>query len=76
MSYICQNCGKGTVHGISQRHKRGVAGRRWKKRAQATKRLFKPNLQKITVIKSRERVQMLLCTSCIKKFKKEGKIKS
>jgi ribosomal protein L28 len=75
MSYICENCLKGTTVGRSKTHKRGVAGKRWKKRAQVTPRTFKPNLQMATVIVSGEKVSMKLCTKCIKKFKKDGKIK-
>jgi large subunit ribosomal protein L28 len=73
---ICENCGKKTVVGRSQQHKRGVAGKRWKKRAQATPRVFKPNIQKVTVVIKGEERQMKLCTSCIKRFKKEGRLKS
>ncbi len=39
MSYICDKCGKDIVTGRSQQHKRGVAGKRWKKRALSGKRL-------------------------------------
>ena len=68
MSYVCQNCGKSTVVGRSKTHKRGVAGKRWRKRAQATSRTFKPNLQKYQ--------GRLLCTKCIKKLKvKSQKLK-
>jgi ribosomal protein L28 len=67
MAYICDNCGKSVIHGRQSMHGRGVAGKRWKKRAQKTFRTFKPNLQKIAGMK--------LCASCIKKFRKEGKIK-
>ncbi|OGM08642.1 50S ribosomal protein L28 [Candidatus Woesebacteria bacterium RBG_13_36_22] len=79
MSYICQICGKKTVAGVSQRHRRGVAGKRWIKRAQATKRLFKPNLQKMTLMVDGEKKQMRICTKCIKRIKKYhfiGKYKS
>lgn len=76
MSYICQNCHKGIVSGRTQSHHRGVAGRRWKKRAPMTTRTFKPNLQKVTVTLNGVKKQMRLCTDCIKKFKKEGKIKT
>lgn len=76
MSYICEICGKETVVGRSQRHKRGVAGKRWKYRAQVTPRTFKPNLQKVTVIMGEEKAQMKLCTKCIKRLKIEGKILS
>ena len=67
MAYICDNCGKGIVHGRQSTHGRGVAGKRWKKRAQKTPRLFMPNLQKVAGMK--------LCADCISKLKKEGKIK-
>jgi len=70
MSYVCDICEKKTVHGVSQQHQRGVAGKRWKKRAQATKRLFKPNLQAATVVVAGEKKGMKLCTKCIKRIKK------
>lgn len=83
MALICDNCGKGVVIGRSQRHSRGVAGKRWLKRAPETARTFRPNLQKISVLisglpagKAGKKVQMRLCTKCIKKFKKERKIAS
>ena len=74
MSMICQNCGKIKVVGRSKTHKRGVAGKRWKKRAPVTPRLFKINLQMATVVVSGKEVKMKLCTKCIKRFKKDGKI--
>jgi large subunit ribosomal protein L28 len=75
MSMVCENCGKIKVVGRQKSHKRGVAGKRWRKRAPVTSRLFKVNLQKATVLVNGEKVQMKLCTKCIKKFKKDGKIK-
>jgi len=75
MAYVCDNCGKGRVYGRQSSHGRGVAGKRWKKRAQKTLRYFKPNLQKISVLVNGKTVQMKLCTSCISKFRKMGKIK-
>ena len=74
MSYICDKCGKDIVVGRSQQHKRGVAGKRWKKRAQMTPRTFKPNLQKIAVMVSGVKKTMKLCAKCIKRFEKEGKL--
>ncbi len=74
MSYICDNCAKITVTGRSQQHKRGVAGKRWKKRAQKTARVFKPNLQKVAVMVGGVKKTMKLCTKCIKRFEKEGKL--
>lgn len=66
MAYLCDRCGKGMVYGSSQTHRRGVAGKRWNKRANETKRTFSPNLQKF---EGRQ-----LCTSCIKKVKSERSI--
>lgn len=63
------------VYGRQSTHKRGVAGKRWKKRAQKTLRTFKPNLQKIAVTFDGQKVQMRLCTDCIKLFRKRGLIK-
>ena len=74
MAYICDNCGKGLVRGSQSTHGRGVAGKRWKKRAQKTPRVFKPNLQKIAVIVNEKSTQMRLCASCISRFRKLGKI--
>ena len=75
MSYLCDNCGKTSAMGRQDRHGRGVAGKRWRKRAQETKRMFKPNLQKISFMESGKSMTMRLCTNCIKRFKKAGKIK-
>lgn len=72
MSYICEICGKSTVVGRSKSHKRGVAGKRWKKRAQVTPRTFKPNLQKVSVMLGGVKTSAKLCTKCIKKMEKEG----
>lgn len=73
MSYRCDICNKKIVAGRTQRHRRGVAGKRWNNRAQITKRVFKPNLQKFTVTVNGVKKQLKLCTSCIKKLKKEKK---
>ena len=75
MAYACEICGKKTTIGRSQKHKRGVAGKRWKKRVTATRRVFKPNLQKKTLVISGEKKQMRICTKCIKAIKNKGKVK-
>jgi large subunit ribosomal protein L28 len=73
---VCEICGKQAFKGRSQQHRRGVAGKRWKKRAQATPRTFKVNLQKKTVIINGEKRQMKLCAKCIKRIKKFSSIKN
>lgn len=61
MSYVCDNCGRGVQYGETGRHGRGVAGGRWKKRAQKTRKVFKPNLHKWKGMK--------LCTKCLRRAK-------
>jgi len=75
MSYICQICGKKTVVGSSQKHRRGVAGKRWKKSAPSTPRLFMPNLQRVSLRIRGEVRQMRICTKCLKRIKKYGAIR-
>jgi large subunit ribosomal protein L28 len=72
MAYKCEKCGKSTVTGISQSHHRGVAGKRWKKRAQKTIRTFKPNIKWASVLVAGKVVRMKLCTRCIKRYKKDN----
>jgi len=75
MSYICEICDKKTVIGRSQRHRRGVAGKRWKKSVPATRRVFRPNLQKVTLKVNEKTSKMMICTKCLKSIKKFGKVK-
>lgn len=75
MSYACEICEKKSQRGRSQQHLRGVAGKRWKKRAQSTIRTFRPNLQRKTLTIKGETKQMRICTKCLKAIKKFGKVK-
>ena len=75
MAYTCEICDKEGKLGSSQKHQRGVAGKRWKKRAQATPRSFKPNLQRVTLKVNDERKQMRICTKCLKRIKKYGSVR-
>jgi large subunit ribosomal protein L28 len=51
----CSNCGKGTTFG----HNRSFSQR-------ATNRSWKPNLQKVTLLKEGRLVKQVMCTKCIK----------
>ena len=75
MAMVCEICGKQKSVGSSQKHRRGVAGKRWKKRVTATPRTFKPNLQKKTVVINGEKKKMNLCAKCIKRIKNYGSVK-
>jgi ribosomal protein L28 len=76
MAYVCEICGKKSVVGRSQQHRRGVAGKRWRKRAQVTPRVFKPNLQKATLKIEGETKQMRICAKCLKRIKKFGGVEN
>jgi ribosomal protein L28 len=76
MAYKCANCGKSAVLGVSRRHGRGVAGKRWRTRAQKTPRVFRPNLQVVRVATYGVTQKIRLCTKCLKKFRKEGRLGS
>lgn len=60
---ICQICSKKTVAGRNVSHSEV-----------RTLRKFKANIQKITFFLSGKKVTMNLCTRCIKRLKKDGKM--
>ncbi|OGM02265.1 hypothetical protein A2115_01320 [Candidatus Woesebacteria bacterium GWA1_41_8] len=76
MSYVCEICEKKNVHGFSQQHGRGVAGKRWQKRAPRTSRIFRVNLQRVTLRFNGAQKKMRICTKCLKRIKKYGSIKT
>jgi large subunit ribosomal protein L28 len=57
----CEVCGKATTFG----HNRSFSMR-------ATNRAFKPNLQKITILKNGKKVRKVMCTRCIRTMVKEA----
>lgn len=57
----CANCGKGTTFG----HNRSFSQR-------ATNRSWKPNLQKVTLLKEGRLVKQVMCTKCIKALGKSA----
>jgi len=73
MTNACYYCDKTVIFGRSHTHHRGVAGGRWKKRAPKTRRIFRPNLQKVTILEKGKEKQVKLCAKCIKRIKKDLK---
>jgi large subunit ribosomal protein L28 len=67
----CYVTGKKTTFGRTHTHHRGVAGGRWKKRAQKVNRSFKPNLQKMQIFENGEVKQVYLATKVVKRVKKD-----
>ena len=67
----CFHCGKSTLFGRSHTHHRGVAGGRWKKRAPKTQRIFKANLQTVTILEMGVRKQVKVSTKALKRIKKD-----
>jgi large subunit ribosomal protein L28 len=57
----CSSCGKSTTFG----HNRSFSQR-------ATNRQWKPNLQKVTLLKKGRLVQQVMCTKCIKALSKSA----
>jgi len=57
----CAHCGKALSFG----HNRSFSNR-------ATRRAFRPNLQKVTVIEGRRTVHKVLCAKCIRTLVKTG----
>ncbi len=53
----CENCGKTTQFGQTRSFS-----------MKATKRTFRPNLQKVQVMENGRLVQKTLCTKCIKRL--------
>jgi len=59
---VCESCGKKTAFGQNRSHS-----------MRATKRKFKPNLQKVTVYENGQMVKKTLCTRCIRTLTKSTK---
>jgi len=57
----CEKCGKKTTFGHNRSHS-----------MRATKRQFKPNLQKVTVYENGKSVRKTLCTRCIRTLVKSS----
>lgn len=55
----CNQCGKKTAFGHNRSHS-----------LVATRREFRPNLQRITVIESGRKIRKILCARCIKTLTK------
>lgn len=63
MAQVCQHCHKGVGYGHAVSHAKN-----------RVRRLFKPNLQKLKVWKNDIFQRVKLCTSCIKRLRKDGKL--
>jgi len=67
----CYVSGKTSQFGSTHKHHRGVAGGRWRKRAQHEMRMFKANLQPVTIIEDGKKKKVKLATDVIKRIKKD-----
>jgi len=63
MALRCEFCQKGVQYGHAVSHAKN-----------RTRRIFKPNLQKLKVLKNGVSVRVKFCTSCIKRLKKDGSL--
>ena len=71
MAFQCERCGKKIVITSQQRHKKGVAGGRWKYRAPRTRKILKPNLQTYRGLLNGKKGVWRLCTQCLRTIKKK-----
>lgn len=63
MALRCEFCQKGIQYGHAVSHAKN-----------RTRRIFKPNLQKIKVLKNGVSVRVKFCTNCIKRLKKDDSL--
>lgn len=70
--YSCQRCGKSTQILKTGAHKHGGA---WAMRAPKTRKVMRPNLQRVKTILDNKIGRFWLCTRCLKTLKKEPNIK-
>jgi ribosomal protein L28 len=59
---------------VRGQHHKGVAGGQWKHKAQKSVKLFRVNLHHVKMMIDGTLTRVKLCTDCISKLKKEGKI--
>lgn len=63
MALVCENCGRGIAYGHAVSHAKN-----------RVRRIFKPNIQKLRVMREGYQARVKLCTRCIQKMKKVGHI--
>ncbi|OGG02953.1 50S ribosomal protein L28 [Candidatus Gottesmanbacteria bacterium RBG_16_37_8] len=63
MALICDNCRKGIGYGHAVSHAKNRVNR-----------IFKPNIQKLKVLRDGIKVRVKLCTNCIQRLKKDRQI--
>lgn len=73
MENACYHCGKTVLFGRSHTHHRGVAGGRWKKRAPKTRRIFRVNFVRLSILENGVKKRVKLCAKCLKRVKKDMK---
>lgn len=66
--YSCERCGKSSLIGFDSSHKHGGG---WSMRAPKSRKIWKPNLQRIKISLNGKTKRYLLCTRCIKLLKKQ-----
>jgi large subunit ribosomal protein L28 len=74
MANVCDYCSRGVQYGHTLQHRRGVAGGRWKRKAQKVKRSWKPNLHYARILENGILVRRRLCTRCLRRAKKAMEI--
>ncbi len=77
MARTCEITGRKTSSGFSRRHQPGKAGGvsgPWSRKAQATKRTWRPNLTDVRVVVGGVNRKMTLSMKAYKQLKRDGRI--
>lgn len=71
----CFLCGKRAVVQRRSMHQRGIASAKFRRRAKKVSKIYKPNIQKITLKVGGVKLSGKFCTRCISRMKKDKKSK-
>lgn len=77
MARVCEITGKRTITGHSRRHRRGKAGGvsgAWSRKAQATKRTWKPNLTTVRVLIDGYPTKLKMSMKAYKRLRNYGRL--
>lgn len=77
MARVCEITGKKTATGHNRRHQRGKAGGvsgPWSRKAQATKRTWRPNLTVVRVLVGGKPTRMKISMKAYKRLRNYGNI--
>ena len=79
MSRVCEITGRKTKAGNTRTHNPGKAGGTsgpWSRKAQAKRRIWRPNLRKVQVVMNGTKSRIKVSMKAYKKLRKDGSMKN